>query len=561
MPPATPVTQGMIMWNDLLSSPRASLIIFGLSVLPVLVAIWGVPWFVTQDGPAHMYNAHILVELLKANSSFAEFYTARLEPIPNLAGHLLSMGLMSVLSARTADRMMMTITFVGFTSSIVWLRWRVAGWRGMALVVPLAVILALNWMWLLGFYNFLLGACLFPVTLGFWWAERERMGLGQALILAGLLIFGYFCHLISLGLTAAGLVVLALATPGPGWRRRLFWTAVGVAPLIPLGVMYRALMQAGGEARPNWVISPTSWSLRTWLSHLITSDPLRLSRIRTFPFVEWQSFWFNLVSPTSLFVAAVVLFVAATIFSQRQRGEPGAKTYRAWLILAFLFFVIYYLGPSDFGAQHGLLLRERIILLGLVCLVPVLNLDLRRWSVRLGAAALVAAAAVQIASVWDYALTSNRVVSNFMEAQPHAGTRQRIKTFLVIDYRDPGLYNRFRVDPLLNIENMLGIGTSNIIWNNYEVINYYFPVKYRHDSDRAHARKTFEVRRLVFPDLSDEVNDERLAKWAQILPATHDQIDVLVVWGADPRADAINAPWFGTEPIFQRGHVRVFRHR
>ena len=147
-----------------------------------------------------------------------------------------------------------------------------------------------------------------------------------------------------------------------------------------------------------------------------------------------------------------------------------------------------------------------------------------------------------------------------MEAHPR-GNRQRLKPSWWLTTETRALYNRFRVDPLLNIENMLGIGTSNIIWNNYEVINYYFPVKYRNESDRAHARQTFEVRRLVFPDLSDEVNDERLAKWAQILPATQDQIDVLVVWGADPRADAINAPWFGAEPIFQRGHVRVFRHR
>src|SRR5215204_3851649 len=98
------------------------------------------------------------------------------------------MGLMAVLSARTADRVMMSVTFVGLSGSILWLRWQVAGPKRITLLIPLAVIIALNWMWLLGFYSFLLGACLFPMTLGIWWAGREQMGPQRALVLAGLLV-------------------------------------------------------------------------------------------------------------------------------------------------------------------------------------------------------------------------------------------------------------------------------------------------------------------------------------------------------------------------------------
>ena len=243
------------------------------------------------------------------------------------------MGLMSVLSARTADRVMMTITFVGFTSSIVWLRWRVAGWRGMALVVPLAVVLALNWMWLLGFYNFLLGACLFPVTLGFWWAERERMGLGQALILAGLLVFGYFCHLISLGLTAGGLVVLALATPGPGWRRRLFWTAVG-ATLDPFRCDVPDVNRkpAARRARIGW--SPHNRGRFAPAEPPNPSDPLRLSRIRTFPLSNGNRVWFNLVSSPHCSSRGRAV-IAARSFRKDSRANPARRpTARGW-ILAF----------------------------------------------------------------------------------------------------------------------------------------------------------------------------------------------------------------------------------
>src|SRR4029079_12219335 len=112
--------------------------------------------------------------------------------------HMCLTGLMSLLSDRTADRILMTITSVGFASAIVWLRYRVAGWGGLAIIAPLAVILSLNMLWLLGLYSFLMGACLMLITLGVWWMWRDKMGLAQALIISSLLLIGYLSHLVSL---------------------------------------------------------------------------------------------------------------------------------------------------------------------------------------------------------------------------------------------------------------------------------------------------------------------------------------------------------------------------
>lgn len=540
----------------LLTPRRACFAVFGVLVLPVILAIWCVPWFVTQDGPSHAYNAHILIELSKPHSPFEEFYTARLEPLPNLAGHLLLVGLMSILSARTADRVMMTITFVGFASSVVWLRWRVAGWKGITLVVPLAVILALNLMWLFGFYNFLLGACLFPVTLGFWWAGRERMGLSRALTLAGLLVIGYLCHLVSLGLTVVGLMVLALTTPGPGWRRRCCWTSVSLAPLIPLGIMYHGMMRANGETRPYWNLSDV-WSLRKWIRHLLSADPLQLmSGTGAFPFVEEVSPWFRLLSPTLLVALALVVLAAATFFVQREQGQSFAGARRPWVILALLFLAVWLIGPDGLGERHGGFLRERILLLGLVAIVPALELDARKIGIRVGAAALMAAAVLQLAATWDYALTSNRLARDFMRVEPHVGVGRRIKILLVGDY------DRFKANPLLHTGNMFGIGTGNVVWDNYEVAQYFFPAKYRDDlaDRRTRAKQAQRMYRFMFP-FPDDVAGEDLDKWADLLAQAHHEIDVLVVWGSDPRLDAINMQWFGPEPTFEQANVRIFRHR
>src|SRR5512138_2843327 len=87
---------------DLLSdsppSRRWGLIVFGLFVIPALAAIWLVPYFVTQDGPLHLLNAHITLELLKQQSAFNNLYTVHWSPLPYWAGHLFLTGLLSLVS-------------------------------------------------------------------------------------------------------------------------------------------------------------------------------------------------------------------------------------------------------------------------------------------------------------------------------------------------------------------------------------------------------------------------------------------------------------------------------
>ena len=142
---------------------------------PALAAIWAVPWFVTQDGPAHVYNAQILAWSFDPTSPFRDVYTVRWQPIPNWAGPLTLAGLVAILPAWVADRIMTSLTLAAFAAAIFWLRWRVAGGRGLRVAALLASLLAMNMAWLFGFTSFMLGACLFPITLGIWWPARDRL--------------------------------------------------------------------------------------------------------------------------------------------------------------------------------------------------------------------------------------------------------------------------------------------------------------------------------------------------------------------------------------------------
>src|SRR5262249_29817811 len=166
------------------SAPRRwAVLTIVILVTPIIAAIWVHRWFVTQDGSIYLYNTHIILESLKSNNPFHDYYSVRWVPVPYWGAYLLLGALMSIFHESIADLIIISVTSVGFLGCILWLRHKVAGWNGMALVAPFAVILSISLLWLLGFYNFLLGACCYVAALAMWWSGREKPGLRRALLL------------------------------------------------------------------------------------------------------------------------------------------------------------------------------------------------------------------------------------------------------------------------------------------------------------------------------------------------------------------------------------------
>ena len=537
---------------DHVDSPRWSLITFGVLLLPVVIAIWCVPWFVTLDGPIHLYNAWIINQSLRGESSIKDLYAVQWTPLPNVAGHWLLAALLQVIPAWIADRLMMTLTSVGLAGAALWLRWRVAGRQGLLVLAPLAVALGLNFMWLWGFYNFLLGACLFSLTLGYWCAGRESRGISWAVVLAGLLVLGYLCHLVSSMATVLGLVILALTTPGPGWWARCRWTAVILTPLVPLAVIYHGLMQGAGGLQPVWRDLPTnSWSLRVWHQYLEASNPLNLLLdSRALPFVDWTSAWFRLLHPSSWGAVGLALLVIGPLFKRTHQGELPARLYLGWTILTVVLCLGWVVGPSDFGVTHGRYLRERLALLALLALLSLLRADPKHLYGWIGGGAMAVMVAIQAAIVWDCALIANRSIGLLMDARPAIGTGKRIGTLRLTRP------SRCMYDAASHADALLGIETGNIVWNNYEATEYYFPVKYR-DGHGRFLTDMFDRR----VNLNARDAHEHLDHWARLFMEHHQIIDTFVVWGTHSGLDAMLTQWYGPEPVFHREDLRVFQHR
>jgi hypothetical protein len=532
---------------------------------PTLLAIWTVPWFVTQDGPAHVYNAAILRDALRDESGgfVRAAYEVRWEPLPNWAGHIALMGGLSLLPPRAADRLLMTLTLIGPTAAAVWLRARIAGRRagrreslGAAL---LAATLGLSFPWLLGFYSFLIGATVGLVTLGVWWGRGEAPGFGPWRVPAvmALLALGYFCHPISLAATVLGLFVLALAEPGPGRGRRLAWTLVGLLPLVPLGLAYRSLMSRGGSMAPVWGTLEDPRRPSAWLAQLGWADPISLARKDWMAFVGSVPRGLSILAPVFWLVLGLSLVVLAGWLDARRHDSPRPR--RGWIALAALLTFGGLLAPDTFGAEHGNYLPQRVVLLGLLLAVPVLRLDgatpAARRTARLGVLAVGVAWALQTALVWDYARYCERTVGPLARARAAVGTRQRVAALLL------ALRGPFRANPLRHAGALLGVGADgradNVVWSNYEAAHYYFPVQPRPDVLHPPVRAFEEI--AILDDPADA--ELRASMWGQLLGEFHEVIDAIVTRGRDDRIDAITGRWYVPTDVDAAGSIRVWRRR
>ena len=254
----------------------------------------------------------------------------------------------------------------------------------------LSALLSLNYLWLLGFTSFLLGASLFPVTLGLWWAGRGRLGFARLASLSALLVLGYFCHLVSLGLTVLALLALAVLAPFTGLPgaerrsrlRRLGRTSLCLLPLVPLALVYLKLSRRGGPMHPLWENLASAYSPTAWAARLGWVDPLTLAMKDVLPFTDQTRKAFAAFAPVVWFSSAVLLWFSIAVLSWwagrlSDGHEPEcarSRDRRAWLVLAVFLVLTGVLGPDSLGPGHGEYLPQRLVLFGLVSLIPAFDL-------------------------------------------------------------------------------------------------------------------------------------------------------------------------------------------
>ncbi len=531
---------------------RPALIFIGLVVL-TCSPIWSVDYFINQDGSAHVYSAHLMLELLKNNPEVRELYALNSISVPNSSGHWLLVLLLNFFSAFTATKIIVTLTIAGLIGAVGFLRWKIFGADGLSVSLLAGAALGFNWLWFAGFYNFMLGVIFLAVTVGFYYQWRENMTIRRTILLGLLIVLTYLSHVVSFAVLAGSLGLLAVTTQKPNVKTAIIKTFIAFLPVVPLILLYKINSEGGGGFYPVWRNLENPFSLFSWISQIRSADPFVLMSRRAFPFSATYSSYFAIFTPVIWITGAFLLLIAPSF---KKLSIPDAR-YKIlpFFILAGFCVLTAFFAPDDFGLNNGSILRERLLICGFMLAVPLFCAVESRLLERTAAVLLIFVILFQTAVLWEYALQTDAEAKEYLAAGQFIEENDALMSIIV-----PNETKRFHPTPMTGMGNYLGFDRKIKAWDNYEIGHNLFPIVARNKSDQKFVVEMAAASSALI-NSGNQNPSEISQNFDAALEKNRDKLTKLLIWGDAAKIRSSTEKWFDPQPVYETGRITILRRR
>jgi hypothetical protein len=442
-------------------------LLVGLAVQ--LVPLVAFPTALTQDGPAHVDAAWVLLhhgDPGAVGAVLREHYRIDLSPVPNMLTTFLLVALLPVLGPDVGERVMVGALVVALVSALAYaLRGvdRRAGWLAVA-----ALPFAGSHLMAFGFYNFGWGVVGSLLILGLSLRRRTGWSVRSAVVLTLLLLVTWTAHLLPFLVAEGSLLVLALFRAradlhgGSAPARGVLGRHVGpvLAASLPAAALTLLYLRSG--AGPP--AAPADWpSFRRVLDLAVG--------IR--PFVTGSA---GEVVPAVLTTGA--LAALAVVTTRRAAAAPNAER-SALGLLALAATVGCLLTPGRLGPAFGFLVDRFAWFPSLLLVLWCATGTAGRWTRHGVAAVLVVASCAAVAVRLPGESAASRNVTELLSVAPHIRPGS---VLVVLDYvrsTPPGpLMRRDSVDFLRHESSRLAVRAGGVDVGHYEATTPYFQVTF-----------------------------------------------------------------------------------
>ena len=181
------------------------IVLLVIHILPV----WLFKYACTQDGPAHVHNAHILkVYHNHENYVLREVHERNPTLFPNWTSHVVMAGLMFIFPPLICEKIFFSLCIGLLPLSLLYLLNGVQ--KGKTLFCLVGFTFAYNYLLHMGFYNFALSVSLFFFALGCWWRCEDKLSIKALVTVYVWLTVVYLTHFQSYALLTVSLTVLGV---------------------------------------------------------------------------------------------------------------------------------------------------------------------------------------------------------------------------------------------------------------------------------------------------------------------------------------------------------------
>lgn len=175
----------------MITERRVFVLVTALLCLP----LWVLPYFPSQDGPSHLYNARVLLDMLtNPPSVYNAWYQFTPWLTTNLTGTVLLTLLTAVFPPAIAEKVIFSLCIVLLAAGVRYAAGCVSANGSFLsfLVFPIAISFFFNY----GFHSFTLSVALFCFTVGFWFRRWGAFHTRETLAFSALLVALFLSHVV-----------------------------------------------------------------------------------------------------------------------------------------------------------------------------------------------------------------------------------------------------------------------------------------------------------------------------------------------------------------------------
>lgn len=444
-------------------------IVFCIGLFTLLIPIWSVDFFVTGDGPCHLYNSRILLDwwLQRGWESYAPFYQINEFFDPNWLFNLLTAPLLALFPAALAEKVFLSGYVLLFAFGF---RFLIRQINPDALFLSsVALLFCLHRLLWMGFYNNCLSLALWFWMLGWWWRRREQFNWVTLLTSAVGWTLLYAAH--PMGLVFTGLSI-ACCMAGLFWQD---WRQQGARPARLL-LFKRAGITLLGVLPALW------WSVQFALRHSWAAEQTPNSILKTL-----DNFWrlTPLIALTrsekgaALLSGILVFALFGYAVQQWRRRQFVAGSQGFWWFVPVAFYCLLF-PPS--AISGGLEVSARLVILPFFALL--FACACLHFPQKIKIAAQTVALALSIAFVvlrWPAQQQASELAAEVFACNWHIKPES---TVMALNYDFAGqtpegevIANKIWL--FGHVDCYIGAGQPAILSDNYEAGYGYFPVCWR----------------------------------------------------------------------------------
>lgn len=428
--------------------------------LATLLPLFMGQYFVTLDGPSHLYNAKIWSGLVFDSKSFLHRFYAINALMPNALSHLILALLLTILPAFIAEKLLIAAYVFLFAYSF---RYLLKSFGKSDLLFAYFIFpFIFSYPFLLGFYNFSFGIILLFFTLGYWLSNRRRPFSWKFLIGLTVLVFlTYISHLVLFGLL---LILLAIESALAFFQKekeprskKVFssFFAIAVASILPLFFALRYF----GE-RPVSASLFESLSRTTLVRYLFEIRPIiAFNYLREFPF--------TLLISLVLLILLLINFInrfRAKNYSPIDTGGKQVNNKRFAKIALLTLIALYFVMPDSDGRGSYISMRLGLLIFPFL----ILFLSQQKFSRKVVFISIPIVLLAHFILIGQYALVNKQVNPAIKEISSLSENIDANAVVAVVKETDIWYKSHYH--------NYVALEKPIVLLKNYEAAYGYFPV-------------------------------------------------------------------------------------